>query len=123
MSDGLKGSDRRSELVEVIHRVRNRWRMRLAMRGAVVVVAGTLLALLLSAGGLEALRFSSAAIIGFRVLALAIFGGLVTWAFVKPLRRQVGDSQVAMYLEESNPALQAAIMSAVETSAIASDDS
>ena len=50
MSDGpTTGRDRRLELVEVIHRVRNRWRMRLAMRGAVVVVAGTVLTLLHSA--------------------------------------------------------------------------
>ncbi len=49
------GSDRRAELVDVIHRVRNRWRLKLALRGAVIVVAGTLLALLLSASSLEAL--------------------------------------------------------------------
>ena len=64
------GSDRRAELVDVIHRVRNRWRLKLALRGAVIVVAGTLLALLLSASSLEALRFSPTAIITFRLLAL-----------------------------------------------------
>jgi len=37
---------RHSELLEVIRRVRNRWRLRLATRGAVIVVAGTLVALL-----------------------------------------------------------------------------
>ena len=35
--------DHRLELVDVIRRVRNRWRMKLALRGAVVVVAGTVL--------------------------------------------------------------------------------
>ena len=66
MSDGFKASDptqpqieRRQELVDIVHRVRNRWRMRLALRGAVIVVGGTLLALLLFASSLEALRFSS----------------------------------------------------------------
>ena len=43
MLDGISGSDRRTELVDVIRRVRNRWRLRLALRGAVIVVAGTLL--------------------------------------------------------------------------------
>ena len=38
--------DKRAELVDVIRGVRNRWRMRLAARGTVVVVAGTLLVLL-----------------------------------------------------------------------------
>ena len=50
----------RAELVEVIRQIRNRWRLKLALRGVVVVVAGSLLALLLSASGLEALRFSAA---------------------------------------------------------------
>ena len=71
MSDGISGSDRRPELVDVIHRVRNRWRLKLALRGAVIVVAGTLLALLLSASSLEALRFSPTAIIAFRIIAFA----------------------------------------------------
>ena len=58
--------DHRMELVDVIRRVRNRWRLRLAARGAVVVVAGTLLALLLSASGLESFRFAAPAIVAFR---------------------------------------------------------
>jgi len=55
------GPDRRMELIDVIGRVRNRWRLKLALRGAVIVVAGTLTALLLSASSLEALRFSPTA--------------------------------------------------------------
>ena len=55
--------DRRAELLEVIRSVRNRWRQRLMVRGAVLVVAGTLLALFLSASSLQALRFSPGAII------------------------------------------------------------
>ena len=118
MSDGFGGSNRRPELVEVIHRVRNRWRMRLAIKGAVVVIAGTLLALFLSASTLQALRFTAVSIIAFRVLALAVFGGLVAWGLVLPLRRRVTDSQVAMYLHECDPTLQEAILSAVESSAL-----
>src|SRR4051812_18265944 len=110
------GADRRAELVDVIRRVRNRWRLKLALRGAVIVVAGTLLALLLSASTLEALRFSPTAIISFRIIALTIFAGLVTIGLVIPLRRRVTDSQVALYLEECDPTLEAAILSAVESS-------
>jgi len=109
--------DQRLQLVDVIRGVRNRWRMKLAARGAVVVVAGTLLVLLLSAGGLESFRFSPTAIIAFRVLLIGVFFGLVAWAFVRPMRRQVSDSQVAMYLEECDPSLEAAIISAVEATA------
>jgi hypothetical protein len=101
--------DQRLQLVDVIRGVRNRWRLKLAARGAVVVVAGTLLALLLSAGGLESFRFAPGAIIAFRILAIVVFLALVGWAFVRPIRKQVSDAQVAMYLEECDPTLEAAI--------------
>ena len=68
--------DYRLELIEVIRRVRNRWRLRLALRGAVVVVAGTVLALLLAASGLESFRFSVPSIITFRLISVAVFVGL-----------------------------------------------
>src|SRR5438093_8474241 len=106
--------DHRSELVDVIRRVRNRWRLKLAMRGGVVVVAGTVLALLLSASGLESFRFSVPAIISFRIITVVIFVGLLFYGLVWPLRRRVTDAQVAMYLEECDPTLEAAIISAVE---------
>ena len=106
--------DRRGELLEVIRSVRNRWRQRLAVRGAVVVVAGTLLALFLSASSLQALRFSPSAIITFRFVAAGIFVALVWFFLARSMRRRVSDSQVAMYLEENDPTLEAAILSAIE---------
>src|SRR5688572_1440108 len=113
--------DHRTELVEVIRRIRNRWRLRLAARGAVVVFVGTVLVLLLSASSLETFRFSVPAIIAFRILALAVFVGLILYA-IAPLRRQVTDTQVALYLEEHNPSLEAAILSAVETGSTPDND-
>jgi hypothetical protein len=109
--------DHRTELVDVIRRVRNRWRLKLAMRGAVVVVAGTVLALLLSASGLESFRFTAPAIIAFRVVTVGVFVGLLLYGLVWPLRRRVTDAQVAMYLEECDPTLEAKIISAVEATA------
>ena len=82
MAYEANGSDRRAELVDVIRRVRNRWRLKLALRGTVIVVAGTLLALLLSASSLEALRFSPTAM-GSRTATLSASdaaGGTMTSA-------------------------------------------
>ena len=123
MPDGILDSDGRLDLVEVVRRVRNRWRLKLALRGATIVGAGMLLALLVSASSLEALRFSPASIIFFRLFALVAFGALVWFGLVRPLRRRVTDSQVALYLEERDPSLQTAILSAVEATSRATDAS
>ncbi|MBM3771491.1 MAG: DUF4175 domain-containing protein [Acidimicrobiia bacterium] len=123
MSDGIRGSDRRLELIDIIRRVRGRWKMRLALRGMVIVLAGTLLALLLSASSLEALKFSPTAIVAFRITAFLVFAGLLFIGLVRPLRRRVTDSQVALYLEEKDPTLQTALLSAVEASTTVQDDS
>src|SRR5581483_6496335 len=111
----MSESGHRTELVEIIGKIRAKWRLKLALRGVVVVVAGSLLALLLSASGLEALRFSPPAIIAFRVLVMAVFAALSAAWLWRPLKRQVSDAQVALYLEERDPTLQASILSAVES--------
>lgn len=103
-----------SELVDIIHQVRRRWRVKLALRGTLGVVGLGLLVLLVSAYGLESWRFTPAAIVTFRaVLGLAL-AGLVAYLLVRPLLRKTSDEQVALYLEEHEPSLQAAIISAVE---------
>ena len=107
-------SQDRSELTSIIHQIRKRWRMKLAMRGAAFVVAGGVLALLISAYGLERLKFSPGSIIAFRVAMIMIAGVLAGYFFVLPQWRRVTDEQVALYLEECEPSLETAILSAIE---------
>ena len=114
MTDEYRRIDSASELVEIIHQVRRRWRMKLALRGALGVVGLGVLVLLASAYGLESWRFTPAAIITFRVFVGLAVVGLIGYFFVRPLMRQATDEQVALYLEEHEPSLQAAIISAVE---------
>src|SRR5690349_3914282 len=114
MTDGYRREESASELVAIIHQVRRRWRMKLALRGALAVVGLGVLVLLISAYGLESWRFTPPAIITFRVLVGVAFLGLVGYFFVRPLMRQATDEQVALYLEEHEPSLQAAIISAIE---------
>ncbi len=106
--------DSATELRGLIQQVRRRWRVKLAVRGALVVLAAGLLAFLASASALEAARFTAGAILAARIgLAVAI-AALVALFFVRPLMRRVSDEQVALYLEEHEPSLQEAIISAVE---------
>jgi hypothetical protein len=117
MMEALGGGTARQELVDVIQTVRKRWRTKLLLRGGIVVLGGALLALGLASWGLQALRFSPAAVIGFRIAIVTTFVALVAFWFVRPLRRRVSDVQVALFVEEHEPSLQAAILSAVDAGA------
>src|SRR5688572_24555765 len=96
-------ADSGSELVDIIHQVRRRWRMKLALRGALGVVGLGVVVLLMSAYGLESWRFTSAAIITFRVIVGTALAGLIGFLLVRPLMRNASDEQVALYLEEHEP--------------------
>ena len=115
----MRSSAPPTDLVGIIHYVRRRWRYKLLLRGAVGVLGLGVLTLVLSAWGLETWRFSPGSIITFRILigvsALALLG----WFIVRPLMRKASDEQVAMYLEEHEPSLQAEIISAIEASRLA----
>src|SRR5579871_4488064 len=114
MTERPMGGITHEELVGVIRRVRGRWRTRLLLRGGIIVVAGAFLAVTLASVGLQAYKFSPASILAFRAAVLAIFAALALLWFVRPLRRRVGDLQVALYIEEHEPTLQAAILTAVD---------
>ena len=115
-------SENPSDLMEVIHQIRRRWRYKLMLRGAVGVLGLGAAALVFSAWGLESWRFSPASIITFRVLVGLAFASLVGWFIVRPLLWRVSDEQVALYLEEHEPSLQAEIVSAIEASRLAASD-
>ncbi|MCM3881263.1 MAG: hypothetical protein ND807_14230, partial [Vicinamibacterales bacterium] len=104
----------RSALTSIIRDIRKRWRLKLALRGAMFVVGGGILALLVSAYSLERLKFSPGSIIAFRIMMMMVSGTLGWYFFVRPQWRKVTDEQVALYLEESEPSLETAILSALE---------
>ena len=112
-----------SDLIGAIHQIRRRWRYKLMLRGAVGVLGLGAFALVLSAWGLESWRFSPGSIITFRVLVGLALVSLIGWFLVRPLFWHVSDEQVALYLEEHEPSLQAEIISALEASRLASSDS
>ncbi len=102
------------QLVRVIRTVRRRWRLKVALRGAAIVIGAALLVFLISAYGMDRLRFTPTAITVFRVFAYAALLGLVVRFLVIPLSRRVSDERVALYLEEHEPSLEARLLSAVE---------
>src|SRR5688500_9878727 len=105
-----------TDLVGIISHVRNRWRLKLALRGALYVLGAAFALFLVAAFAMEAVRFTGASIIASRVILAVAFAVSVFWFLVRPLRRKVTDEQVALYLEEHEPSLQATLLSAVEAS-------
>src|SRR6187549_3289743 len=113
---GRNESPAESDLIEIIRQVQRRWRMKLALRGAATVAALMVAVFLAAAMGLESSRFAPGAILTFRILLPIALLALIGLFFVRPLMRRVTDEQVALYLEEHEPSLQAEIISAVEAS-------
>src|SRR5215213_4992663 len=105
-----------TELVNIIAKVRRRWRLKLAMRGVVGVVVIALLLVLGATYGIEWARSSAVSILASRLLFGLVLVGSVLLLVVRPLRRRVTDDQVALYLEEHEPSLEATLLSAVEAS-------
>jgi hypothetical protein len=103
-------------LIDIIGVVRKRWRTKLALRGAVRVGLSAGLLLLVAAYGIEVARFSAASVWAARVGLLAALAVSFYWFLIRPLQRRVSDDQVALYLEEHEPSLQATLLSAVEAS-------
>ena len=104
----------RAQLLEVVRQVRRRWRIKLALRGAVGFLLAGLVAIVAIAYTLEALKFTPAAIVTFRIVTLLVVVAAGAWFFARPLSRKVTDEQVALYLEEHEPTLDSTILSAME---------
>ncbi|MFO1351445.1 MAG: hypothetical protein U1F68_12565 [Gammaproteobacteria bacterium] len=76
------------------------------MGGLAVVIAATF--------AMDALLFAPTAVAVARILAYLAVAALLSGMLVVPLARRVPLNRAALYLEEHEPALQAAVMSAVE---------
>jgi len=114
-SDYLQhGSSTSSDITRIISDVRTRWRLKLALSGVARIVGVAVALFVVAAYGMEWARFSPAAIITARVLLASAVVASIFMFLVRPLRRRVTDEQVALYLEEHEPSLQARLVSAVE---------
>ena len=104
----------RERVLAIIRTVRNRWRLRVAFRGFAIVLAAGMVTFLISAYGVNALRFTPAAVLIFRLISWLAVIALAYVQLLRPLIRRVYDEQVALYLEEHEPSLEATILAAVE---------
>ena len=104
-------------LAGVVRSVRNRWRLKRALRGASVTVAAGFVALAVSAYATHALRYSDSSLWLFRLLSAAVIVGCAVRFVVKPVREAPRDAQVALYIEEHESSLDGAVITAVDVHA------
>jgi hypothetical protein len=99
-----------------VHGVRDRWRLKRALRGVSIVLAVAFVLLAGSAFVLEKLHYGHGPLVIVRGVVLAIVAAMAVVLVVVPLLpvRRPSDRRVALYLEEHAPSLDAAVLTAVE---------
>ena len=102
------------ELMSVIRRVRARWRVKVALRGLVMLTAAGFAAFAMSVWGMDYFLYSERAVQVFRWLTYVALIALAVRMLVAPLAQRVSKQQVALYVEEHEPTLKASVLSAVE---------
>src|SRR5918999_5271486 len=106
--------DRNAQLNDALRNVRNRWRFAVALRGLVVVFGASLLVFVAVALVMDALRYAPSAVTIARVLVWTAVVALAARFLAIPLTRRIPDDRVALYLEEREPSLDAAVVTAVQ---------
>src|SRR5918999_3388440 len=113
-TDFSRSRDRSAQLNEAIRTVRNRWRFAVALRGLVVVIGAGLLVFAAVALVMDALRYAPSAVIAARVLVWTAIVALAARFLALPLLRRIPDDRIALYMEEREPSLDAAVVTAVQ---------
>jgi len=121
MASTIEITSAHETLLGVIRRVRARWRLKLALRGAAIVVGALVVAVLVGAYVMQTARFAPGAITGVRIAAYVGLALLLIQYMVRPLLRRASDEHIALYLEEHEPSLDAAVLSAVEHGKLTQD--
>ncbi|MEE8062317.1 MAG: DUF4175 family protein [Gemmatimonadales bacterium] len=104
----------REQLLSVVRSVRNRWRLRVFLRGAAILMLSAAALLLIAGFVIDIFRFDATAVTITRVLSYIVFGVILLKVLILPLLRRVSDQRVALYLEEHEPSLEGRVISAVE---------
>ena len=103
------------DLLRIIGSVRRRWRLKLLLRGLAVALSLGLLLVVSAAYAMDYFRFTPETVLIVRAIVYLVIALLLLKYVVSPLFRGVTDEKIALYLEEHEPSLQAALVSAVES--------
>jgi hypothetical protein len=113
-------SPEQSQLRSVVRGVRNRYRAKRLLRGAAITVAGGWVIAAAAAYAMSVWHYADAAVLAGRIVTVIAVLALAAWFIVRPLWPRLRDEQVALYLEEHERSLRAAVVTAVEMHGAAS---
>ena len=102
------------QLLAIVRSVRNRWRLKVLLKGLAVLVVSAMALLLVSGWAIDASRFDAATVTAVRIVVYLAFLALFVRSVIWPLVRRVSDERVALYLEENEPSLGGQVLAAVE---------
>src|SRR5262245_7093312 len=107
-------SDSRAALQNIVMDVRRRWRTRRALNGVATASGVILIVFLITANVIGKGTPDQGAIMIARLIVLAAAAAAMIWFALRPLFYRVSDERVALYIEEREPSLRAALLGAVE---------
>lgn len=105
-----------TELLQVVRSVRRRWRGRNLLRGGLIVLCAGFVAFAAAVWAMDYSLYTESAVRWMRVFTWVALGALAARFLLLPLVQKASDQQVALYIEEHEPELQSAVISAVELS-------
>ncbi len=103
-----------AELLRVVRSVRRRWRMRNLLRGGLIVFCAGFALFAASVWAMDYFLYSDGSVTMLRVLTWVALAALAVRFLLLPAMQKASDQQVALYIEEHEPQLQSAVISAVE---------
>jgi hypothetical protein len=107
----------REVLLDIVRGARRRLRVRQLLYGASIVAAAMLVCAVVAAYGVDHFRLTPAAVWIARGLVVVLPLLLAVRFLGRPLLQRVSDMQLALYLEEHAPQLDARLVSAIECAA------
>ncbi|HEX2464374.1 MAG TPA: DUF4175 family protein [Thermoanaerobaculia bacterium] len=105
------------ELLRAIRTTRRRWRLKILLRGLAVFLLAGLATVGVSVWALDRFHYGDVPVAVIRALVWIALMALAFRFLVLPFLRRVSDRQVALYIEEHEPKLEAELLSAVELGA------
>src|SRR3954466_5135538 len=107
--ESTHGMGEQADLLRVVHGVRSRWRLKHALRGAAIALAGAFVVYAVTALVVHSLNYSETSVVVGRVVCVVALLALAALFVVRPMLPKVQDERVALYLEEHEPSIDGAI--------------